>query len=140
MDQRLTLITLGVRDLARARAFYEQGLGWKPGNASEGVAFYQLGPFALSLYGLKDLAEDARIGEPGTGFGGIALAINMHAREDVDRTIAEAVAAGAKLLKPAEDTFWGGYAGYFADPDGYPWEVAWNPGFPLDEQGRLLSV
>ncbi len=140
MDQRLTLITLGVRDLARARAFYEQALGWKPGNVSEGVAFYELGGFALSLYGLNDLAEDAQIGVPGTGFGGIALAINMHTREDVDRTLAEVVAAGAKLLKPAQEAFWGGYSGYFADPDGYPWEVAWNPGFPLDADGRLIHV
>lgn len=140
MDQRITLITLGVRDLARARAFYEQGLGWKPGNETEGVAFYDLGGFALSLYGRDELAQDARVGEPGTGFGGIALAINMPTREDVDRTIAEAVAAGARLLKPAEDTFWGGYAGYFADVDGYPWEVAWNPGFPLDADGRLIHV
>lgn len=139
MDQRLTLITLGVRDLARSRAFYE-GIGWKPGNASEGVAFYQLGTFALSLYGLEELAKDACVGEPGTGFGGIALAINMHTREEVDRALAEAVAAGATLLKPAQETFWGGYAGYFADPDGYPWEIAWNPGFPLDGEGRLIHV
>lgn len=140
MDQRITLITLGVRDLGRARAFYERGIGWKPGNEAEGVAFYQLGGFAMALYGLDDLAKDARVDAPGSGFGGIALAINMHTREDVDRTLSEAVAAGAKLLKPAEDTFWGGYAGYFADLDGYPWEVAWNPGFPLDEQGRLVSL
>jgi catechol 2,3-dioxygenase-like lactoylglutathione lyase family enzyme len=141
MQQRLSLITLGVRDLPRSRAFYEQGLGWKPAASSqESVTFYDLGGYALGLYGLEALAEDAQLPLGGGGFGGITLAYNTHSREDVDRLLAEAVAAGANLLKPAGEVFWGGYHGYFADPDGYPWEVAHNPGFELDEAGRITKI
>ena len=139
MEQRLTLVTLGVTDLARSRAFYES-LGWRrSARKAEGVAFFQMGGVVLSLFGRADLAKDAGLtdaGEPGR-FGGIALAYNARSREEVDAVLAEAVAVGARLLKPAQEAFWGGYSGYFADPDGYPWEVAWNPGFPLDEHGRM---
>ena len=139
MEQRLTLVTLGVTDLARSRAFYES-LGWqRSAKKAEGVAFFQMGGVVLSLFGRADLAKDAGLTDAGqTGsFGGIALAYNTRSREEVDAVLAEAVAVGARLLKPAQEAFWGGYSGYFADPDGYPWEVAWNPGFPLDENGRL---
>lgn len=138
MEQRLSLITLGVTDLARARRFYERGLGWEPSGASNrSVAFYQLGGMVLALYPRTALAEDAGVDPGQPGFGGIALAYNVRQREDVDAVLAEAVAAGATLLKPAADTDWGGYAGYFADPDGHPWEVAWNPHFSLSVQGGL---
>ncbi len=135
MDQRVSLITLGVRDVAASRRFYER-LGWKAAAASEaGVAFFQAGGIVLSLFGRAALAEDARLPDGPPGFGGITLALNQRSKADVDRAIDEARAAGATILKPAADTFWGGYSGYFADPDGHPWEVAWNPYFPLDAEG-----
>ena len=142
MDQRLTMVTLGVRDLARARAFYEEGLGWTLGDGVEGqVAFYQLGGMLLGLYGLEALAEDAQTElaalSPGKTFGGIALAYNVGDRATVDATLEEAEAAGATILKPAQEVFWGGYSGYFADPDGHPWEVAHNPFWTLNDDGSV---
>jgi uncharacterized protein len=134
MEQRLSLVTLGVADLERARRFYEDGLGWRRGNQHEEVAFYQLGGMVLALWGRDALARDARLPDAG-GFGGIALAYNARSREEVDAVLAEAAAAGGRILKPAEDTFWGGYSGYFADPDGHPWEVAWNPGWTIAADG-----
>lgn len=137
MEPRISLITLGVADLDRARAFYE-GLGWeRKVAAAKGVAFFQMGGMALSLYPRTELAADARLPTEGSGFAGFALAYNTRTRDEVDRVMAEAVAAGARLLKPAAEAFWGGYSGYFADPDGFAWEVAWNPGFVLDEEGRM---
>ncbi|CUW39073.1 putative Glyoxalase/bleomycin resistance protein/dioxygenase [Magnetospirillum sp. XM-1] len=137
MEPRISLITLGVADLERARAFYER-LGWRRKvAAAQGVAFFQMGGMALSLYPRAELAADARLPAEGGGFPGFALAYNTRSRDEVDRVLAEAVAAGATLLKPAEEAFWGGYSGYFADPDGFAWEVAWNPGFALAEDGSL---
>jgi catechol 2,3-dioxygenase-like lactoylglutathione lyase family enzyme len=138
MEQRLSLITLGVTDLARSQHFYEHGLGWQPSSASNAqVAFFQTSGMVLALYGKAALAQDAHLANVGTGFGGIALAYNVRQREEVDAVLAEAQAAGATILKPAEATNWGGYAGYFADLDGYPWEVAWNPHFPLLDDGSI---
>jgi uncharacterized glyoxalase superfamily protein PhnB len=103
-----------------------------PSSASnEPVTFFQTGGMVLALYGKTALAQDAHLAPEGTGFGGIALAYNVRQREEVDAVLAEAQAAGATLLKPAEETDWGGYAGYFADLDGYSWEVAWNPYWEL---------
>jgi uncharacterized protein len=138
MEQRIRLITLGVTDLARSRYFYEHGLGWQPSSASnEQVRFFQAGSMALALYGKKALAQDAHWSHEGTGFGGIALAYNVRQREEVDAVLADGQAAGATLLTPAAETDWGGYAGYFADPNGYPWEVAWNPHCPLLDDGSV---
>ncbi|KAB2943457.1 MAG: VOC family protein [Hyphomicrobium sp.] len=145
MQPRLSLITLGVADLARARAFYE-ALGFKAGRASnDNVTFFPAGGVVLALFGRGALAEDATVadtptGSAGTarGFAGIALAHNARSEADVDAALAEAVAAGGKLIKPAGKTFWGGYAGYFADPDGHLWEVAHNPYFTLDDGGRVV--
>jgi catechol 2,3-dioxygenase-like lactoylglutathione lyase family enzyme len=137
MEQRLSLVTLGVADLERARRFYEDGLGWRRGNDHAEVAFYQLPGMVLALWGRDALAKDAHLSGPGSGFGGIALAYNARSREEVDAVLAEAEAAGAKILKPAEDAFWGGYTGYFADPDGHPWEVAWNPGWTIAADGSV---
>ncbi|MDY7229700.1 VOC family protein [Hyalangium rubrum] len=140
MEQRLSLITLGVADLARSRRFYEQGLGWKRSEtgSNENVSFYQLGGIGLSLFSRAALAEDAHLEDTGGGsFGGFTLAHNVRTREEVDALLARAKEAGARILKPAADAFWGGYNGYFADPDGHPWEVAWNPGFPLGPDGSL---
>lgn len=140
MQQRMSLITLGVRDLAKSRAFYEGVFGWKPAASSqESVAFYDLGGYALGLFGLESLAEDAQL-PVGSGFGGITLAYNTHSREEVDQIMAAMAKAGAKILKPAQEVFWGGYHGYFEDPDGYPWEVAHNPGFELDAAGRITKI
>ena len=139
MDARINVVTLGVADLGRARAFYRDGLGWKPAAASVGdIAFIQAGGVVLALYPRPLLAEDARLADDGGGpFGGVTLAQNVVQRTDVDRTLAEAARAGARILKPAQDAAWGGRSGYFADPDGHPWEVAWNPFFPLDAEGLV---
>ena len=136
MEQRLSLITLGVADVARSRRFYE-ALGWRASGASEaGVTFFQLGGVGLSLWGRAELAGDAQLADE-PGWGGVALGHNARSRAEVDDILEEARKAGARILKPAQETFWGGYAGYFADPDGHPWEVAWNPHFPLDAAGSL---
>jgi uncharacterized protein len=139
MEPRISLVTLGVADLGRSRRFYEEGLGWRPSHAGvDGVvAFYQLGGLALALYGRAALAADAGLPDEGGGFGGIALAHNVRSREEVGSVLARAAAAGARLLKPGADTEWGGHVGYFADPDGHLWEVAWNPHFALDATGAL---
>ena len=136
MEQRLSLITLGVADVARSRRFYE-ALGWRASGASEAsVTFFQLGGVILSLWGRADLAGDAQLPDD-PGWGGVALAHNARSRAEVDDLLEEARRAGARILKPAHETFWGGYAGYFADPDGHPWEVAWNPHFPIDADGSV---
>ncbi|MBX7430617.1 VOC family protein [Mycobacterium sp. Y57] len=136
MEQRISLITLGVDDLSRARRFYEQGLGWEPRDAPDGVAFYQLPGIALALFGRADLAEDARHPVDGR-FSGITIAINQRSEADVDAVLIQAAAAGATILKPAEKVFWGGYSGYFADLDGHVWEVALNPAWTINDDGTL---
>ena len=140
MDPRISLVTLGVSDLARARRFYEDGLGWPASQMSnDTIVFFQAGGLIVSLYGLDDLARDANLEQvrDDRAFGGIALAHNLPERGDVDRLLEDARRAGAEILKPAHDTFWGGYAGYFADPDGHVWEIAWNPHFPLADDGSV---
>jgi catechol 2,3-dioxygenase-like lactoylglutathione lyase family enzyme len=138
MEPRLSLVTLGVADVARARQFYE-ALGFKAGAGSqESVTFFPAGGVVLALFGRASLAEDATVADTPTGFSGIALAHNARSEADVDKALAEAVAAGAKLIKPAAKTFWGGYAGYFADPDGHLWEVGHNPYFTFDADGRVV--
>jgi catechol 2,3-dioxygenase-like lactoylglutathione lyase family enzyme len=138
MEPRLTLVTLGVADVARARRFYET-LGFVASGASqESVAFFPAGGVVLALWARKALAEDAGIEDSAGGFAGVALAHNARSEAEVDAVLAEAVAAGAKLVKPAHKVFWGGYSGYFADPDGHLWEVAYNPGWPLDGDGRIV--
>ena len=137
MEQRVSLITLGVADLDRSRAFYE-ALGWRRSvRDAKGVIFFQIGGMALALYPRDDLARDAHVAPEGSGFCGVALAHNVRSRDDVDRVLNEAAAVGATILKPARDAEWGGYSGYFADVDGYPWEVAWNPGFALSQDGSI---
>ena len=137
MEQRVSLITLGVANLERSKEFYER-LGWRRSMANaEGVVFFQAGGMALALYPRRDLAKDANIVDDGRSFSGISLAYNARTREVVDAVLAEAEAAGAKILKPAQTAFWGGYSGYFSDPDGFPWEVAWNPSFLIAEDGSI---
>ncbi|HLY56406.1 MAG TPA: VOC family protein [Stellaceae bacterium] len=138
MEQRISLVTLGVRDLDRSRAFYER-LGWTRSlRAAEGVAFFQAGGMALSLYPRADLARDAGVPSEGTGFAGVTLAFNARSRPEVDAVLREAEDAGGRIVKPAADAFWGGYSGYFSDPDGHLWEVAWNPGFAIAADGSIV--
>ncbi|MCW3783212.1 VOC family protein [Defluviimonas salinarum] len=134
--QRVTLITLGVDDLARSRAFYES-LGWHPAEAQENVVFFQIHGAVLGLFGRAALAEDQ--GRPGVrlGTGAMTLAQNFASEAEVDAAWRAAVAAGAEALKKPEKVFWGGYSGYYADPDGHVWEVAMNPFWPLEEDGSL---
>jgi catechol 2,3-dioxygenase-like lactoylglutathione lyase family enzyme len=131
---RISLVTLGVSDLARSRTFYE-ALGWERVGDTDGVAFFRTGGAILSLYPLEALAEDAHLPVDRTGFSGVSLAINLPSVEAVDAAFAAAAAIGATVLKPAEHVFWGGYSGYFADPDGHTWEIAYNPHWPLDADG-----
>jgi len=140
MDPRITLITLGISDLPRSVRFYRDGLGW-PTTYTEGdpVAFFNTSGTRLSLYPIDHLAADisSDIKPLREGFGGITLAHNVRARDEVAEVLALAAASGGKVVKPAQDAFWGGHSGYFTDPDGYYWEVAWNPGLPLDADGFM---
>ena len=127
MQPRISMITLGVKDIEKAVEFYQQGLGLPRYQPEDGIAFFNLNGTWLSLYPWDMLAEDATISPEGSGFRGVTLAHNVSSKEEVERVMAQALQAGAKLVKPAQDVFWGGYSGYFADPDGHLWEVAWNP-------------
>ncbi|MBL8590065.1 MAG: VOC family protein [Methylobacteriaceae bacterium] len=135
MSARLGLVTLGVSDVPASRRFYE-ALGFRASAASQGDVVFFAGPGPiLALYPRARLAEDAGLPPGGAGFGGVALAINVADEAEVDALIATALGAGAQALRPAGRVFWGGYSGYFADPDGHVWEVAHNPFFPLDADG-----
>lgn len=139
MDPRLTMITLGVADLAASRAFYAR-LGFVESPASQDcIAFFKAGGVVLALFGQKSLADDAQVPfEPPSAFRGVTLAHNVDSREKVAQVLEQAAQAGAHVVKPAQDVFWGGHSGYFADPDGHLWEVAYNPFSPLDEQGQMI--
>ena len=132
----ITLITLGVADLARARAFYA-ALGWEAAKAPEGVVFIQLHGQVLALFGIDDLAADMHRARGDLGFGAATLARNFGTEAEVDAAFELAVSAGARVLKAPEKVFWGGYSGYFADPDGHVWELAMNPGWTLGVDGTL---
>jgi catechol 2,3-dioxygenase-like lactoylglutathione lyase family enzyme len=134
VEQRLSLVTLGVSDLGRARAFYE-GLGWTTGAApADDVAFFQAGGMIVALWSREQLAEDTVVTDGG-GWGGITLAHNVRSPEEVDAVLAEAEAAGGTILRSGAPTFWGGYSGVFADPDGHPWEIAHNPRWTIEPDG-----
>ena len=140
MEPRISLITLGVSDLERSLRFYRDGLGFPTTwTVDKGVIFFQTGGTTLALYPYDDLAKDVAPtfqNIPRTKFNGIALAHNVRRKEDVDGVLQQAHAAGGKIEKPAQDAFWGGYSGYFTDPDGYLWEVAWGA-FPFRDDGSL---
>jgi uncharacterized protein len=136
MEQRVSLVTLGVSDLARARAFYE-ALGWTSGAApADDVVFFQAGGMIVALWDRARLAEDSVVTDGG-GWGGVTLAYNTRSPEEVDAVLAEAEAAGATIGRPGAETFWGGYSGVFIDPDGHPWEVAHNPSWTIQDDGSV---
>lgn len=137
MEQRISLITLGVSDLERSRRFYTEGLGWTPGFVSSEVVFFQAGGLIVSLFSFADLAADAGL-PAATPPGGFALAHNVRTKDEVDAVLRKAQDAGASLRSAAQEKAWGGYAGYFADPDGHLWEIAWNPGFAFTPDGGVL--
>jgi uncharacterized protein len=136
VEQRLSLVTLGVADLARSRAFYE-GLGWTTrAEPDDDVAFFQAGGMIVALWSRAELAGDSGVPDQG-GWGGITLAHNVRSPQEVDAVLAEARAAGAEIARPGAATFWGGYSGVFIDPDGHPWEVAHNPHWTLADDGSV---
>ena len=137
MEQRISLVTLGVSDYARAKAFYE-ALGWSVALDIEETAFFQANGSVLVLWARDKLAEDSAIADDGARWGGIVLAHNVRSREEVDKVIDQARANGAEVTREPSETFYGGYAGVFRDLDGHPWEVAHNPGFGLDEDGHIV--
>jgi catechol 2,3-dioxygenase-like lactoylglutathione lyase family enzyme len=137
LPQRLSLVTLGVESVPRAREFYER-LGFRAADfESDGVAFFDMNGITLGLFGRVPLAEDANVPHEGWGFRALSCAINLESEADVDHALAFAERCGARITKPAQRVFWGGYSGYFADPDGHLWEIAFNPVWPLDANGRL---
>ncbi len=135
MKQTISFITLGVANLARSRAFYAT-LGWRESSGSQDeVAFYSAGTVAFALFQREALAEDAGVPAAGSGFPGFTLAHNVASAAEVETTLSDAIAAGGRLARAPETAPWGGFRGYFSDPDGFLWEVCWNPFFPLDENG-----
>jgi len=138
LERRISIVTLGVADVAASTAFYER-LGWKKSSASqEGVTFIQMKGTVLALFGRQALARDAEVADSEPGFSGVTLAHNVSSPTGVDAVIKFAVSCGATLVKAPHKVSWGGYSGYFADPDGHLWEVAHNPFFPLDEHGHVV--
>jgi uncharacterized protein len=139
MRQKLNLITLGVSDLNRSIDFYEKGLGWKRSEASlEGMILFPLGGITLALYPRKELADDATVKNTTIGFSGITLSYNAKSESEVDIVLKEVAQLGATIIKPAKIVFWGGYSGYFKDPDGHIFEVAFNPFWEFDDQDNLI--
>jgi catechol 2,3-dioxygenase-like lactoylglutathione lyase family enzyme len=136
MEQRVSLVTLGVADLARARRFYE-ALGWRTGaGPDDDVVFFQAGGMIVALWDRGELADDSVMSDPG-GWGGITIAYNTRSPEEVDAVLAEAERAGATIARPGAPTFWGGYSGVFVDPEGHPWEVAHNPHWTILDDGSV---
>ena len=138
MEPRLTLVTLGVADLDRAVAFYRDVVGWTPSQVLDDVAFFDLNGLVLALWLHSSLAAELEMAPDLGPYHGVALAHNARSREEVDALFATLARRGASIPKPPAATEWGGYSGYFEDPDGHRWEVAHNPGWPLDEAGRVV--
>ena len=137
MDQRVSMVTLGVSDYARARAFYE-ALGWSPTLDVQETAFFRANGVILVLWARDKLAEDIGVSDEGAGWSGTALAHNVRSRQEVHEVIERARKSGAEITREPADTFYGRYAGYFRDLDGHVWEIAYNPGFALDEDGNIV--
>jgi hypothetical protein len=138
VNQHLHLVTLGVKDFETSKQFYTEILGWKPSsNSSDDVTFFQTGGIVVALFPREELAKDALISSEGNGFAGFSLAYNAQSEAEVDELISDLKSKGVKILKEPQKVFWGGYSSYFADPDDYLWEVAYNPFFSFDENGNL---
>lgn len=141
MEQRLTIITLGVRDLKASTLFYEEQFGWsKLDSSNEDITFFQLNGILLSLYSSKKLAEDARVNSSGEGFKCFTIAFNARSEEEVDTIFLKMRSRRVKIVKEPEKVFWGGYSGYIADPDDNLWEIAYNPFLKMDEKGNVVSA
>jgi catechol 2,3-dioxygenase-like lactoylglutathione lyase family enzyme len=140
MEQRISLVTLGVKDLNASKRFYVNGLGWRPVYENKEILFFQAGGMVFALFLRDKLAEDFQVDPASFGLAAMALAYNVRARDEVDPIMNLAESAGAKILKPAREATWGGYSGYFADPDGFAWEVAWNPDWPIARDGSIHVV
>lgn len=139
MKPRLNIITLGVKDLSVSKSFYKKALGWTPTKDSDDkIIFYNHEGIILGLYPIDKLAEDAGLTFTQSGFQGITLAINLDTKEEVDELYYSVIAKGGSSLVEPRETFWGGYDAYFADPDGYAWEIAWAPFWKFDDQGSLI--
>jgi uncharacterized protein len=139
MKPRLNIVTLGVKDLKISREFYKTALGWEEGPGSdENIVFFSFGGVVLGLYPIAGLAEDANLPSERSGFSGVTLAINTQSKEELGQLFTQVIEKGGQPLVAPRDTFWGGYDAYFADPDGYPWEIAWAPFWAFDEQGSLV--
>ena len=137
MEQRVSVVTLGVRALEAARRFYVDGLGWKPAFENREIVFFQTGGMVFTLFLRHKLAEDFHADPATFGRAAMTLAYNVRSKPEVDALLHQAESAGAAILKPARETSWGGYSGYFADPDGFAWEVAWNPSWPIASDGSV---
>lgn len=137
MKQHIHIITLGVKDLEISKKFYAETLGWKISRPQEGIVFFQASGIVLALYPRDLLAEDAVVTPEGSGFSGITLAYNAGSEAEVDEIISDLKSKGVKIIKEPQKVFWGGYSSYFADPDDFRWEVAYNPFFAFDENGSL---
>ncbi len=137
MEQRISIVTLGVKDLMTSKRFYVDGLGWKPVYQDKEIIFFQTGGMIFALFLHDKLAEELQTDPAAFGRAGMALAYNVRAKSEVDPLMKQAATAGATILKPAREASWGGYSGYFADPDGFAWEVAWNPAWRLAPDGTV---
>ncbi|WP_374076003.1 VOC family protein [Bdellovibrio bacteriovorus] len=138
MEPRLSIVTLGVKNMTVSREFYEKGLGWQVSPSSnENVTFLKTQGTIISLFGREELAKDANVTSQGSGFRDFTLAHNVRTKEEVAQVLEHAENAGGRIVKHAQDVFWGGHSGYFEDPDGFLWEVAWNPFFPLNDKGEI---
>jgi uncharacterized protein len=140
MDQRISVITLGVKDLERSRRFYVEGLAWSPVFANHQIIFFQTGGIVFGLFLRNDLVADFNADPQTFGRAPMALGYNVRSKADVAPLMHQAAQAGAEILKPAHETEWGGYSGYFADPDGFAWEIAWNPAWPIAHDGSVTFV
>ncbi len=139
MEQRLTIITLGVADVKRATEFYEEKFGWKKAASSnDDITFFRLNGIMLSLFNRESLAEDAAVSPAGTGFKGFTLAWNARSEAEVDAIVSDLKSNGVTVVKEPQHVFWGGYSGYVADVDGNLWEIAFNPFLPMDEHGNVV--
>ena len=137
MEQRISIVTLGVKNLVVSRRFYVDGLGWKPVYEDKEIIFFQTGGMAFALFLRDKLAEDFQANPAAFGRASMALAYNVRTKNEVDPLMRLAEAAGATVLKPARQATWGGYSGYFADPDGFAWEIAWNPNWRMTPDGSI---